>query len=264
MVLVKIFPEEIAIENFKSIKSITLRLKPGVNLLVGPNSAGKTNILGAIHFFSRAISRRELSRVPYMPHVDYSWSPEDIFYMKDARRLIAYKIKFRLTRGEAGTYYKTYLTLSVKFGLKSNGSSLEPIYLEIDWGTTKLEVQGNTMRVYVNRKYLDDYVHLLEKASRSKELGKEGIRYLLELFQSIRELLGREDDYVYLFTIESRHEKPVIWAVELFRDAILPIYTSVYSGQDKEFYLLELIYQMHIIIDEAGREKSYTGPLSLS
>ena len=26
----KIFPEEITIENFKSIKSVTLRLKPGV------------------------------------------------------------------------------------------------------------------------------------------------------------------------------------------------------------------------------------------
>jgi predicted ATP-dependent endonuclease of OLD family len=42
---VKVFPEQITIENFKSIKRITLKLKPGVNLLVGPNRAGKTNIL---------------------------------------------------------------------------------------------------------------------------------------------------------------------------------------------------------------------------
>ncbi|MFZ8783676.1 MAG: AAA family ATPase [Desulfurococcaceae archaeon] len=68
----KVFPEEIVVENFKSVKNVTLRLKPGVNLLVGPNLAGKTNMLEAIYFLSRVLSRRELFKIPYMPHAYYS------------------------------------------------------------------------------------------------------------------------------------------------------------------------------------------------
>ncbi|MCX8136723.1 AAA family ATPase [Pyrobaculum aerophilum] len=49
------YPETLLIENFKSIRRLELKLRPGVNLLVGPNASGKTNILEAIYSFHKAL-----------------------------------------------------------------------------------------------------------------------------------------------------------------------------------------------------------------
>jgi len=253
----KAFPEEITIENYKSVKSITLRLRPGVNLLVGPNLAGKTNILEAIHFLSRALSRRELSKIPYMPHAYYSWSPEDLFYMKDTHNPITFRVKFRVTRREGDNYYKTYITFGVKFGLRSDRSTVEPVHLEVDWGTAKWNVQGNTMRVYLNRRYLGGYIHYVEKALREEKVEiveagsfktSEELQYLLK---RIRESINKEDEYTHLFTIVSRREEPVIW--DLFRGMIgLTIYE--YPEQEREFYLIQTLFQVGVI-DESREER---------
>jgi predicted ATPase len=42
--------QRIHIENFKSLKDVTLDLQP-VNLLIGPNNSGKSNLLKALYFF---------------------------------------------------------------------------------------------------------------------------------------------------------------------------------------------------------------------
>jgi predicted ATPase len=263
MVEFKIFPEEIAIENFKSIKSITLRLKPGVNLLVGPNLAGKTNILEAIHFLARALSRRELSKIPYMPHTYYSWSPEDLFYMKDTGNPITFKVKFRVTRREGDSYHKTYITFGVKFGLRRDKSTVEPVHLEIDLGTAKWDVQGNTMRVYVNRRYLEDYIHYVEKALKEKkveivEAGSfKAIEELQHLLKRIRERIDKGDEYTHLFTMVSRREKPVIW--DPFQDMIgLRIYK--YLEREREFYLIRTLFGVSVI-DESREERVLGRPI---
>jgi predicted ATPase len=263
MLKFKIFPEEITIENFKSIKSITLRLKPGVNLLVGPNLAGKTNILEAIHFLARALSRRELSKIPYMPHTYYSWSPEDLFYMKETGNPISFKVKFRVTRREGDSYYKTYITFGVKFGLRRDKSTVEPVYFEIDLGTAKWDVQGNTMRVYVNRGYLEDYIHYVEKALKEKkeeivEAGFfEAIEELQRLLKRIRERVDKGDEYIHLFTMVSRREKPVIW--DSFQDMIgLPIYG--YNEREREFYFIKTLFQV-VVIDESRGERVLGRPI---
>lgn len=41
---------KLRIRNFKSVKSAELRLKPGLNILIGPNGSGKTNLLSALKF----------------------------------------------------------------------------------------------------------------------------------------------------------------------------------------------------------------------
>lgn len=40
----------VRIRNFKSVKSAELRLKTGLNILIGPNGSGKTNLLSALKF----------------------------------------------------------------------------------------------------------------------------------------------------------------------------------------------------------------------
>ncbi len=51
----KVFIKRVVIDNFKSIKHLELELNPGLNVLVGPNAGGKTNILEAIHFLYKAL-----------------------------------------------------------------------------------------------------------------------------------------------------------------------------------------------------------------
>jgi len=49
--------KRIHIENFKSLKNVTLDLQP-VNLLIGPNNSGKSNLLKALEFMSSCITRK--------------------------------------------------------------------------------------------------------------------------------------------------------------------------------------------------------------
>ena len=155
--LCRIFPEEITIENFKSIKSLTLKLKPGVNLLVGPNASGKTNILEAIYFLSKAISRSELLKIPYAPHIPHYWSPEDLFYMKQVENPISYRILFRVSKRRKDKFLKHNVDFAIKFQLSSGRESIEPSYASIDWGTTKIEIYDSLVNVYINVKYFPSY-----------------------------------------------------------------------------------------------------------
>ncbi len=47
--MVKVFIREVSVRNFRSIKELKLDLRPGLNVFVGPNASGKTNVLEAIY-----------------------------------------------------------------------------------------------------------------------------------------------------------------------------------------------------------------------
>jgi predicted ATPase len=47
---------EVYVDGYRSLASIKIPLKPGVNILVGPNGGGKTNILSFFEFLSRVAS----------------------------------------------------------------------------------------------------------------------------------------------------------------------------------------------------------------
>lgn len=53
--------EEITIENFKSLKAVTLRLQQ-VNLLIGPNNSGKSNFLKGFKYFKDLVIRSSYLR----------------------------------------------------------------------------------------------------------------------------------------------------------------------------------------------------------
>ncbi|WP_054853845.1 AAA family ATPase [Vulcanisaeta distributa] len=160
----KVFPEEITIENFKSIKNLTLKLRPGINLLVGPNGSGKTNILEAIHFFMRALSRDELIKIPYAPYIPYYWDPQDLFYAKDISNSLGFKLTLRITWEEEHDIYSTRIILSTKFTL-AGSRNIESQWFEISTDGSRIEVMGNSLRVYLKAeyvKYLEDLLEDLE------------------------------------------------------------------------------------------------------
>ncbi len=51
------YPITLRIKNFRSLEDVTLQLND-VNLFVGPNNSGKTNVFKALQFFGRNISER--------------------------------------------------------------------------------------------------------------------------------------------------------------------------------------------------------------
>jgi len=189
---IKVFPEEITIENFKSIRHLTLRPKPGVNVLVGPNMAGKTNILEALHLLSRALSQAELLKTPYLPYLPQYWSPEDLFFMRRVENPISFELLFRvmMMRGEA--YFKHYVRFAVKFALSRGRETIEPFYMSIAWETadkeftTKLEVGDGEVRVCINPRYLSEYVDFIKKVGETpafKQFSDEIINKVSELSQ---------------------------------------------------------------------------------
>jgi hypothetical protein len=165
VVEVKVFPEQITIENFKSIKRVTLKLKPGINLLVGPNRAGKTNILEAIYFLSKALSREELLRIPYAPHLPQYWSPEDIFFMRNIDRPIRFEILFRVVARREEKYFKHYIRMGVAFAITPDRSSVELVQLILDFKTLKLMINKNSIDILINKEYLDTCLAMLKEFS---------------------------------------------------------------------------------------------------
>ena len=50
--------DRLVLRKFRNYESLDLRFGPGLNLIVGPNGSGKTNLAEAIHYLSLARSWR--------------------------------------------------------------------------------------------------------------------------------------------------------------------------------------------------------------
>ena len=69
----------IRIQNFKSLRDVTLRLQD-VNLLIGPNNSGKSNVLKALAFLGRYLDghypdNEELKRLSFQHKIEENESP---------------------------------------------------------------------------------------------------------------------------------------------------------------------------------------------
>jgi|GEM_PF-3204326 len=143
-----VFPERIVIENFKSIRRLELRPAPGVNLLVGPNASGKTNILEAVYFFLRALSREELLKIPYMPYLPYYWRPSHVFYMMDTDKPLGFGMDLRLAVGLNGKTYVGRAKYRINFIYE--GGLIRPNYAELRSEASRAVVEGNTVTCTVS------------------------------------------------------------------------------------------------------------------
>ncbi len=107
--------------NFKSLEDVRIDLMQGVNLLVGPNASGKSNLLEALAFLRRALVDAA-GRSPYLPHVPWYWEPLDIIYRRDPGRNVSLEIGgsiyFGREKGERGReplVLKTSFSIEVTF-----------------------------------------------------------------------------------------------------------------------------------------------------
>jgi len=123
--LERVFISKITIENFKSIKHLELPLKPGINLLVGSNASGKTNILEALSFLRKALIEDKY-RAPYMPHVPKYWSGKDLVYLKDPSRTVRIGLTIEHYLQYSDEAYVENIELTTEFTYDPGSDTLIP------------------------------------------------------------------------------------------------------------------------------------------
>lgn len=96
--------QDLRLQNFRSYKDTTLEFGDGVNIIVGPNASGKTNLLEAILVFCRGSSYRA-SDEELIKH-NQQWARLDGHILSQSRSLKIEKEPFRKQYIIGGTTYK--------------------------------------------------------------------------------------------------------------------------------------------------------------
>jgi DNA replication and repair protein RecF len=136
---------DLRLQNFRSYKDESFEFDPGVNIIVGPNASGKTNLLEAILMIARGSSYR--AKDSELIRFDQSWARLDCNLSNSKQRTIKLVAHPKLN--------KTYELESKSYQRLSLANSLpvvlfEPNHLQLLAGKPELR-----------RDYLDD---LLEQA----------------------------------------------------------------------------------------------------
>ncbi len=84
--------KKIHIENYKSLKEVDIELNEGVNVFIGKNNAGKSNIVGALIFLSDVVGRSSVD----IPHKQY----EEIVFGKDIKNELKFYLEFIVSDAE--------------------------------------------------------------------------------------------------------------------------------------------------------------------
>lgn len=162
------------IKNFKSVMNLELDLIPGINLLVGPNGSGKTNILEAIYFLYKTLVE-EAGKTPYMPHTPKYWSPEDLVYLRDPGTNICLGIEIVFRDNKAD---KTILDLKVMVTYSILGETITPIKYDLSFNDlTFVEVSLDRLKIKIHRQLYEEVNG--DKVIKSKYTFKNDF-YILE------------------------------------------------------------------------------------
>ena len=118
---------KVEIRNFRSFKSLTLDLQPGLNVLVGRNNTGKTNILNAIrHALGPSASRGESL-----------WLERDDFFRATAASLPATSMSVTLTFAGLSDQQRSQFFEIVDFDLANLADSKAIIRFTAEWPAHK-------------------------------------------------------------------------------------------------------------------------------
>jgi DNA replication and repair protein RecF len=134
------------LQNFRSYSDDSFEFEPGVNIIVGPNASGKTNLLEAVLFLARGNSYRV--RDAELVQFDKPWARLDGFFNKQNRVV---KIEEK-----NGKYEKTYEIDDKSYRRLNLERTIATVYFEPNH--LQLITRGPDQR----RDYVDD---LLERSS---------------------------------------------------------------------------------------------------
>ena len=103
--VIRVWIKKIHIENYKSLKEVDIELNEGVNVFIGKNNAGKSNIVGALMFLSNVVRR-----------ADISGQYKKIVFGKDIKNEIKFDLEFTVLDAEwKDVFEKLQLELDISF-----------------------------------------------------------------------------------------------------------------------------------------------------
>jgi len=166
--------EKVRVRGFKSLLDVELELNNGVNLLVGPNASGKSNIIESLWFLRRALVEAP-REIPYAPHLPRYGSAEDLFFYRDVSRPIEYELWLKVYPVVGDTVYEHRLVYRVVFRFKPPGG-LEPAMHSLELDGLKLEVTEGHLKVRVSR-------HLVEYVVKAGGIEESKLGHVEELLE---------------------------------------------------------------------------------
>jgi putative ATP-dependent endonuclease of OLD family len=114
---------KIEVVNFRSLKNVTVDLQPGLNVVVGRNNSGKTNLLGAIrHAIGPAGTRGEAA-----------WISEDDFFRASAKVKRTQTISVTLTFEGLSESQRAHFYEIIDFNLVDLSKSKAVLHFEASW-----------------------------------------------------------------------------------------------------------------------------------
>jgi len=114
---------KVAISNFRSLRSVTVDLQPGLNVIVGRNNSGKTNLLSAIR----------LAIGPAGARGEVPWISEDDFFRESATSKRTEMISITLTFEGMSEAQRSYFYEIVDFNLADLPNSKAVLHFEASW-----------------------------------------------------------------------------------------------------------------------------------
>ncbi len=144
-----------------------------MNLLVGPNASGKTNILEAVAFLKRALIDAS-SRIPYRLHVPWYWEATDIIYIRDPTRavVVGFEGVIRLVEDgaeAAGDVIEADLAFEAHFTFKEHVETLEPFKYVVKLGETSFVVDESSVEVSMPVAVLEEVKRGFEEVASELE-----------------------------------------------------------------------------------------------
>ena len=142
--------KKVHISNFKSFKDITVSLDK-FNVIVGPNSSGKTNFIEFFKFLKRALAEKHR---PYMPHIEW-WTYRNIVWQGDEKLPLEAEMWW-----EIDGHNVHYM---VSFG--SIGGAMRILHekMHID-NIVTLEKEGNLLKISHSKKFIEENRNAVQKS----------------------------------------------------------------------------------------------------
>lgn len=144
------------VKNFKSLKDFKLDLNK-VNIIVGKNGSGKTNLIEALKLFKKTVDFLRGKEVN--PFLDW-WGYDNVVWSRDERLPITIGFEYTVKRDRVKTPARYSITVS------GRGGSFSILQEEIEIpNTIKIRIEPNSAIVFFEKKELEK---ILKKISKGK------------------------------------------------------------------------------------------------
>lgn len=180
----------IHITGFRSLNDFSLSIKSGLNVLVGPNGSGKTNIINALEFISIFIQQDLISAIYELGGVNNVFSRE-----KSGQRQIAIKLHGVFQPSKTSGPVDYFYIMSCSFNEETAAATVEKESITItgqeSFGSLSISVSHNGgPTISVEDKISDEGRRLggPDYISRRSTSLEEDFQFLLPLTEGVRTL----------------------------------------------------------------------------